>query len=50
MVIRDDDEAEILRLHHVEKWPPGTIAAHLQVHHSVVTRVIATGGAPPTRP
>ena len=50
MVIRDEAEAEILRLHDVEKWPVGTIAAHLNVHHSVVTRVIAGGGAPPTRP
>lgn len=50
MVSRDEDEAEILRLHHVEKWPPATIAGHLHVHHSVVTRVIAADGAPPTRP
>lgn len=50
MVIRDDIEAEILRLHHVEKWPVGTIAAQLHVHHDVVTRVIATDGAPPARP
>ncbi len=50
MVIRDEVEAEILRLHHVEKWPTATIAAHLQVHHDVVTRVITTGGAPPARP
>lgn len=50
MVIRDEAEAEILRLHQVEKWPVGTIAAHLQVHHSVVTRVIASDGAPPARP
>jgi transposase/predicted Rdx family selenoprotein len=50
MVIRGEVEAEILRLHHVEKWPTGTIAAHLQVHHDVVTRVITTGGAPPARP
>ena len=50
MVIRPEVEAEILRLHHVEKWPPGTIAAHLHVHHDVVTRVIECGGAPPARP
>lgn len=50
MVIRDEVEAEILRLHHVEKWPVGTIAAQLNVHHDVVTRVIATDGAPPARP
>jgi len=50
MVIRSEVEAEILRLHDVEKWPVGTIALHLQVHHDVVTRVIASGGAPPARP
>lgn len=50
MVIPNEIEAEILRLRHVEKWPTATIAAQLHVHHSVVTRVIATGGAPPTRP
>ena len=50
MVIRIEVEAEILRLHYVEKWPVGTIAAHLQVHHDVVTRVIATDGALPAFP
>ena len=50
MVIRSEAEAEILRLHHVEKWPIATIASHLHVHHDVVTRVITTDGAPPTRP
>ena len=50
MVIRPEVEAEILRLHHVEKWPPGTIATHLHLHHDVVTRVIESGGAPPARP
>lgn len=50
MVIRSEVEAEILRLHDVEKWPVGTIAAQLHVHHDVVTRVIATNGAPPARP
>lgn len=50
MVIRSEVEAEILRLHHVEKWPVGTIAAQLHVHHDVVTRVIAGEGAPQARP
>jgi transposase len=50
MVIRAEVEAEILRLHHVEKWPVGTIAGHVHVHHDVVTRVIASEGAPPARP
>ena len=50
MVIRGEAEAEILRLHHVEKWPIATIAGHLHVHHDVVTRVLTTAGAPPARP
>jgi transposase len=50
MVIRSEAVAEILRLHHAEKWPVGTIAARLHVHHSVVSRVIATDGALPSRP
>ena len=33
-------EREILRLHHVEKWRPGTIARHLSVHFVTVKRVI----------
>jgi transposase len=44
-------EAEILRLHHAEKWTIGTIAAQLGIHHSVVRRVLKSDGviiAPPT--
>lgn len=36
--------AEILRLHHAEKWPIGTIATQLGLHHSVVRRVLAAEG------
>lgn len=50
MVIRGDVGAEILRLHHVEKRPPGTIATERGVHHEAVTRVIEIEGAPPARP
>lgn len=39
-------EAEILRLHHAEKWPIGTIAEQLGLHHSVVQRVLAQDGVP----
>jgi transposase len=39
-------EAEILRLHHSEHWPVGTIAAQLRVHHSTVRRVLAQAGIP----
>ena len=37
-------EVEILRLHGVEKWPVGTIAAQLKVHHQVVRRVLEQAG------
>ena len=37
-------EAKILRLHHAEKWPVGTIARQVRVHHSTVRRVLAQAG------
>jgi transposase len=39
-------EAEVLRLHHVEHWPIGTIARQLLLHHSTVRRVLAQAGVP----
>lgn len=45
-MINKETEAAILRLHHVEKWPVGTIAAQLGVHHGVVRRVLAAEGVP----
>ena len=39
-MISKELEAEIQRLFRVEKWKVGTIAKHLEVHHSVVTRII----------
>lgn len=39
-------EAEILRLHHAEGWPIGTLATQLRVHHSTVRRVLAQAGVP----
>lgn len=42
-------EAEILRLHHAEHWPVGTIAAQLRVHHSTVRRVLAQAGVKVTK-
>ena len=41
-------EVKILQLARVEKWPPGTIAAQLGVHHGVVERVLAQDGLPRT--
>ena len=41
-----DESAAILRLHHVEGWPVGTIADQLGRHHDTVERVLANGGLP----
>ena len=46
MVIPPELQAQILRLLHAEKWPVGTIAKELSVHHSVVTRVLQDHGVP----
>lgn len=42
--------AEILRLFHAERWPIGTIASQLGIHHSVVRRVLASEGVVLARP
>jgi transposase len=39
MTINFELQSEIIRLRFVEKWPIGTIADALQVHHSVVERL-----------
>jgi transposase len=43
-VIPPEIEAKILRLHETEKWPVGTIARELHVHHTVVRRVLRQAG------
>lgn len=45
-MISPDLEATILRMHEVEKWPVGTIATQLDIHHDVVERVLADAGVP----
>jgi len=45
-VIPKELEAMILRLHHAERWPVGTIATQLRVHHDVVERVLLQDGVP----
>ncbi len=45
-MIEKELEALILRLHHVEKWPVGTISSQLSVHHDVVRRVLRQAGLP----
>ena len=44
MAISDELKANILRYHHVEKWRVGTIARHLNVHHTTVKRVLSETG------
>ncbi len=39
-MIPKETEAEIVRLYHGEKWPIGTIAAQLGIHHTTVQRVL----------
>ncbi len=41
MTLHSETEAEILRLSFHEEWPVGTIAAQLNIHRSVVLRVIS---------
>jgi len=44
MTVPKETEAEILRLHFVEKWRKNTIAKQLGLHHCVVERVLINGG------
>lgn len=46
MTIPPDLQAQILRYHHVEKWPVNTIAKQLRVHHTTVSRVLLQAGLP----
>jgi transposase len=39
-----EEAAAILRLHHVEEWPVGTIGKELGRHHDTVEGVLARGG------
>ena len=43
-MIPKETEADILRLFHAEKWPVGTIARQLGVHHTTVQRVLQQTG------
>lgn len=46
MRISDQQRADILRYHFVEKWRVGTIAAQLGIHHTSVERIISQAGMP----
>ena len=43
-MIPKEKEAEVLRLFHTEKWPIGTIATQLGLHHTTVQRVLKQTG------
>lgn len=47
MTISKEQESEILRLYHVEKWRVGTIANQLSLHTSTVRRALAQDGHVP---
>lgn len=46
MAIPPEIESQILRYYHAEKWRVGTIAKQLNIHHSVVIRVLSQAGLP----
>jgi transposase len=46
-MISKETEAEIVRLFHGEKWPIGTIAGQLGLHHTTVQRVLRHTGVDP---
>ncbi len=44
-----EESAAILRLHHAEEWPVGTIATQMERHHDTVERVLTHSGLPVTK-
>lgn len=46
-MISKETEAEIVRLYHGERWPIGTIARELGLHHTTVQRVLRQTGVEP---
>jgi len=44
VTISKENEAQILRYHHVEKWPVGTISKQLGIHHDAINRVLTQSG------
>lgn len=50
MTIAPDLTAQILRYHHAERWPVGTISSQLKVHRDTVIRVLTQAGASPIIP
>ncbi|MFA6315720.1 MAG: IS21 family transposase [Candidatus Paceibacterota bacterium] len=50
MTITPDLTAQILRYHHAERWPAGTISTQLNVHRETVMRVLTQAGVAPIVP
>lgn len=48
-MINAETEARIVRLFFAERWPVGTIARQLGLHHSTVRRALRDADVPPTR-
>ena len=46
MALTPETEAQILRYHHAEHWPVGTIARQLNLHRDSIARVLAQAGLP----
>lgn len=46
MALTPETETEILRRHHADRWPVGTIAAQLNLHRDSVARVLTQAGLP----
>lgn len=44
MAIPPELKAQILHYHNAKKWPIGTTASQLSVHHSTVQRVLMQAG------
>lgn len=47
MTITPELLAQILRYHHAERWPAGTISSQLNVHRETVMRVLTQAGVAP---
>lgn len=50
MALTPETEAQILRFHHAERWPIGTIASQLNIHRDSVARVLTQAGLPTLGP
>ena len=46
MPLTPETEAEILRRHHADHWPAGTIATQLNLHRDSVVRILVQAGLP----